>query len=549
MDALRPHGVPAAGTSFLRPAQLFASFYKAYLRLYPSFATEMGDNQYDDLYDAWYTAGHRAAAREFIDVQRADIARTAVASTSDRLYVKGLEGVLDNEARIAGSTMHLLAVNHYDQNPFRNLLDLVDAGKQVVVSRAQLFNWKARVEGFIATLPELRENLREGIRQRVVLPRATVELLVRDLRSLSLRSIPRENVSAALRREFTWFMEKFFVPESRYFADFLELQYLPHAKASLGLFGIPGAAALYDVHRRLQVSEPTDPDAVFRLGKSLVAQISKEQAKLRGGTSHAEFTAEVLNARSNTFSSEKDMLDAYRRQVTELKHVVRADITIPKAVKSVPVVKVPSVRAAFEAQAYYRPGDMDNVDPGTFFVNTRDWAHSLRSDVTNLTLHEAMPGHGLHAQIVNLDRDVPRVYKLLQFNSLIEGWGLYCEGWEVPGSNDPLTRYSSLNAAQIRAVRLVVDVGIHAKGWSFDRCFRYMRRYLSDPDQTLRAEILRYSSMPFQAATYMLGCVRIRALRDAYLKKHKGRTLRDFHDEFMRHASLPLPLVAEAMSI
>lgn len=175
-------------TDAWRPAQLYEAFYKAYLRLYPSFATQMGDNDYDYLFDGWYTASHRAAVREFVREQRTAIRKTVGVKPKDKIYLQTLSMVVDNEERMALSNMHLLAVNHFDQNPFRNLLDLVDTGKQTLMSRQQLYNWIARVEGFLATLPELRENLREGIRKKIVLPKAVVELLIKDLRVFSLRS-------------------------------------------------------------------------------------------------------------------------------------------------------------------------------------------------------------------------------------------------------------------------------------------------------------------------------------------------------------------------
>ena len=539
-------------TDVWRPSHLYDSFYKAYLRLYPSFATQMGDNDYDYLFDGWYTAAHRAAVREFVREQRNAIKRTVCTKPKDQVYLQTLSMVVDNEERMAMSNMHLLAVNHFDQNPFRNLLDLVDTGKQTLISRQQLYNWIARVEGFLATLPELRENLREGIRKKIVLPKAVVDLLIKDLRNFSLRSVPRKNVSISLRQEFQHFMERFFVTQARKFADFLQADYLPYAKDSLGLYGIPGAQDMYRANRLSQVSNAPEPEDVFQLGLRLVKDISNKQAAIRKNLNfegdHLKFVEEILKSKSNFFKNEKALIDAYRQKVNQLKRQIKLQITVPSRVKTVPVVRVPKEQAAFQSQAYYLPGDMTNSDPGTFFINTRDWQDSMKSDVTNLALHEAMPGHGLHSQLVNLNPDIPRIFKLLQFNDTIEGWGLYCETWDVPDYKDPITSYSTLNAAQIRAVRLVIDVAIHAKGWSYDKCFQFMREYLCDTDQSIRAEIMRYSSIPFQAATYMIGCRWIHKLKDRWLKKHPRKTAKHFHDVFMDHSELPLAAIEKLLT-
>ncbi|MBW2316348.1 MAG: DUF885 domain-containing protein, partial [Deltaproteobacteria bacterium] len=214
---------------------------------------------------------------------------------------------------------------------------------------------------------------------------------------------------------------------------------------------------------------------------------------------------------------------------------------LPKA--PVSVERVPPFKEAGSAGAYYNPPSFDGTRPGTFYANLRDPREVQKFGMRTLTYHEAIPGHHLQIALSWEMEGQPFFRRVIPFTAFTEGWALYAErlaleeGWHPT----PYDRLGALQAEMFRAVRLVVDTGLHAKRWSRDRAFNYMLRQTGQPPIEVQAEIDRYIVMPGQACAYKIGQLRILAARDRARERLGAQfDLRAFHDLVLGQGALPL---------
>ena len=227
------------------------------------------------------------------------------------------------------------------------------------------------------------------------------------------------------------------------------------------------------------------------------------------------------------------MIDTYKKALKQIEKDSEEVAKKPQNYKSPRIVKMDSL---YEPAALFFPGDFTNKNEGVFKVNIRSYKQLMRSDVRNLTLHEAVPGHSLQLQYTTLDTKIPRWLRMISFTSTVEGWALYAERFIKNPS--VLETYSTLNSMQIRAVRLVVDIGIHIHGWSFNQASNFMHKYLYNSDEEIASEVYRYSVLPGQACSYMIGCLVINKMfKESKLPTKKFNTL------FLENSFLPLCFV------
>jgi uncharacterized protein (DUF885 family) len=212
----------------------------------------------------------------------------------------------------------------------------------------------------------------------------------------------------------------------------------------------------------------------------------------------------------------------------------------------VKVERVPEFREGGSALAYYQPPSLDGARPGVFYINLREMADLPRFGMRTLAYHEAIPGHHFQIAVAQQLKGLPLFRRMIPLPSYSEGWALYAEqlAWELGYQDDPLDNLGRLQAEMFRAVRLVVDTGLHAKRWSREQAIEYMLEHTGMGEKEVIAEVERYLVIPGQALAYKVGMVKILELRERARKAlGDGFELREFHNVVLSSGALPLDLL------
>ncbi len=330
---------------------------------------------------------------------------------------------------------------------------------------------------------------------------------------------------------------------------FLVDAYLPHARESIGMSALPDGVAWYAYNVRMQTTTDMTPQQIHELGLTEVKRIRKEmdaviaQVKFKG--SFAEFT-EFLRTDPQFFFTDPQMLVMTYRDIAK-----RTDPELVKLFGRLPrlpygVIPVPSYMEKSQTTAYYESGSVEGARPGEYFVNTYDLKSRPKWEMEALSLHESVPGHHLQLALAQEIQGLPEFRRHGGDTAFVEGWALYAEslGPELGMYQDPYSKFGQLTYEMWRAIRLVVDTGIHAMGWSRKQALDYFRENSAKTEHDMEVEVDRYIVDPGQALAYKLGELKIKELR-AFATKELGQRfdLRAFHDQVLGEGSLPLGIL------
>jgi uncharacterized protein (DUF885 family) len=331
--------------------------------------------------------------------------------------------------------------------------------------------------------------------------------------------------------------------------DFLQNTYIPACRDSAGAASLPDGASYYKYLVRWETTTGMAPAEIHQAGldqvKELHAEMSQviERTGFRG--TFADFIQFVNTDKQFTYPSADDMLMHYRSLAKEIDpQLVRFFGLLPRLPYGVAVV--PAATAPSQTTAYYDPGSPISGRPGYLFVNTYNLPSRPRWAVEDLILHESVPGHHLQISIAQEMQGVPEFRKQLGYTAYVEGWGLYAEslGPELGFYADPYSKFGYLSAQMWRAVRLVVDTGLHSMGWTRDQALQYFGENTGQPAQNSVAEVDRYIIWPGQALGYKIGQMKILELRHQAEQQLGDRfDIRAFHDQVLDQGSLPLDIL------
>jgi uncharacterized protein (DUF885 family) len=335
------------------------------------------------------------------------------------------------------------------------------------------------------------------------------------------------------------------IPAYRSFATFVAQDYAPHGRTTLTVTSLPNGAKRYQNDIRGRTTTDLTPDQIHTLGLNEIARITAEMTVVAHKAGFADLAAFRASINSNpkwTPSSAEQILDDYRHYIGEMQpKLVDLFTFIPGT--PVTVEAIPAFQAA--DSTHYQSGTPDGKRPGRVVVATSDFAHRTLVLDEAVAYHEGIPGHHMQISVQQQLKGLPQFRLHTGFSAYTEGWALYAEqlGKEVGFYQDPISDYGRLNSELFRAVRLVVDTGIHAKGWSRDQVVDFMRK--NDVNEPLiQSETDRYIAWPAQACSYKLGELKILELRER-AKKELGSEfdIRTFNDEILSGGSLPLDML------
>jgi uncharacterized protein (DUF885 family) len=336
--------------------------------------------------------------------------------------------------------------------------------------------------------------------------------------------------------------------------------YLAELRGSAVHFGgvgrLPKGADYYRVSLKESTTSTLSPDELHEQGRALVAELSAQIGALldaqgvAGGVSVgrrlAALRADPKFLYDNTDAAKEKLIADLNAKVAAVREKLPAYFgALPKA--GVEIRRIPKEIEAGSPGGYYEPGSLDGARPGAYYINLRDTAELARWKLPTLTYHESIPGHHLQITLANEMPDLPLIRKTTWFSSYGEGWALYAEQLAVEMGmydDDPLGRVGQLQAALFRAVRLVVDTGLHAMDWSRERAIAYFVDALGENESVAVTEIERYCVWPGQACSYMVGKLTWLRLRDEAKRKLGAKfDLRAFHDAGLLSGSVPLSVL------
>lgn len=550
---------------------IYAAYWEENLQANPLLATRIGDNRFNDRLGAVTSAESRATTKRIADKYLARTAEFDPAGlpADDRISYDLLRYNLQQSLDAQKFPLHLTPINQmfgvhlsYGQlasgrgaQPFRNVKDYD--------------NWLARAASIPAVIDGWIVDMREGMKQGVVLPKALVGRMLPQFENLSADDLEKnvymspvkkfpagfsEDDQKRLAAAYTKLVREQIAPAHRRLLTFMRDTYLPAARDSVGLSALPNGQAWYASRARNQTTTDLSPHAIHTIGLNEVARIRKlfEVAKDRVGFkgSLSEFFTHLNTAPELRFKTREQIQAAYEA----LRPVV--DAKIPALFGRTPktpfeIRPVEAFREVAFAPAAYSSGLADGSRPGIFYFNAYQPETRPRFDITAIYLHEAIPGHHFEASLSIEHPSLPAFRRHTGVTAYSEGWGLYAEylGEEMGVYQDPLQYAGRLSAEIWRAVRLVIDTGLHAKGWTREQSIAYFRENVPLAESVATQEVERYIAIPGQALSYKIGEIKIRELRTRAEKAlGKKFDIREFHDEILTHGSVPLSVLEAAVN-
>lgn len=321
-----------------------------------------------------------------------------------------------------------------------------------------------------------------------------------------------------------------------------------------GAWSLPDGLAFYDAQIEQHTTTAMSADEIHRIGLAEVARIGAEMDAILRAEGLEEGTigerVAAINQRADQLFPDTDegreqILAEYQRIIDEISEGLDAYFDVrPRA--PVEVRRVPVFAERTAPGAYYQPPAMDGSRPGVFYANLRNVAEAPRFAMRTLAYHEGVPGHHFQIAIMQELKGVPTFRRLLPFTAYAEGWALYTEqlAWEAGFQSDPLDNLGRLRDEMFRAVRLVVDTGLHAKRWTREQAIDYMLANTGMPETDVVAEIERYLVNPGQALAYKVGMLKILELRERAQERLGDRfDIRQFHNQVLTHGAVPLAIL------
>ncbi|HVT58292.1 MAG TPA: DUF885 domain-containing protein [Thermoanaerobaculia bacterium] len=353
----------------------------------------------------------------------------------------------------------------------------------------------------------------------------------------------------ALRREAYEVFRGAVAPAFRKLHDYLEATYVPQARDSIAMSAMPDGQAWYAYAVRTQTTTDLAPRQIHEIGLAEVKRIRAEMdaliQKIGFKGSFADFQLFLRTDPRFFFTSSEELLTAYRDLCKRIDpQLIKLFGKLPRLPYG--VQRMPAYSEKSQTSAYYDPGSLAGGRPGYFFVNTYDLKSRPKWGMEQLALHEAVPGHHLQVALAQELEGVPEWRKYDSYTAYAEGWGLYAEslGAEVGLYQDPYSDFGRLTAEIWRALRLVVDTGLHALGWTRQQAIDYMKANSANTEHDITVEVDRYIVWPGQALAYKIGELKIKEVR-AYAEKELGPKfdLRSFHDHVLANGALPLDVL------
>jgi uncharacterized protein (DUF885 family) len=568
----QPAPAPMQQSAHDRLFQLFKDSDEASLKRNPLQALYRGDMRYadriGDLFSDAHFQGEKSAAESDLAALQA-IPRSDLNASDQIAYDVFEYQTRDNLRALQADLLALneaLPMNHFFglHTQYPTLASGQGGAPYATVEDYE--NSLKRDRDFAANIDEAIAQWKKGEVEGVVDTKLTVRNMIEQLNN-QLKLKPEDSpywgpikafpasIGAADRARLTEAyrasMSGVIYPALTRMRDFLQNEYLAKAREGVGLMYMKGGDALYRYNVQSTTTLPMTPDQIHALGLTEVARITKDFEKVRQevgfkGDLHAFFDDMRTSPKFAPKSREQLQSDFYRIKTAVEVKVPQYFSVVPKT----PLVirPYPPYREKFEAGGSYNSGTPDGTRPGTFYFNAYDLPSRFTWEETTLFLHEGEPGHHFQISLAQEHKSLPNFMRFGGNTAYVEGWALYSEtlGYPMGFYKDPYQRFGTLNDEMLRAMRLVVDTGIHSKGWTRDQAIQYMLAHSGESKTDATAEVERYIAIPSQAVAYKVGSLTIQRLRDkAKTALGSKFDIREFHAEVLESGALPLSILEQ----
>jgi uncharacterized protein (DUF885 family) len=535
---------------------LFEEQYQTDLKDHPERATAVGDYRYNDQLDDYSPAAYvRQHATDEKFLARLNAISTAGLPEQDKLSHEVMQRSLKQRIENFKFKEYEMSVNHME-GPQTRLADMPLAVPLDSVKHYE--DYIARLHQIPRVMSQAEETLRLGVKDGLMPVRFLLEkipaqcdgIIAADPFLLPTKKFP-DSISSddqqRLTKLITDAVNGEVLPAYKQFSAFISSEYAPHGRTTLSVTSLPGGKERYlnDIRSRTTISTLT-PDQIHAIGLREIDRIEGEMlliAKKEGFNDVAAFRESLKTNPKYIPTSQEQILDDFRRYIAQMQPKLPALFGyIPGS--PVTVEAIPPFQAG--AATHYQTGTPDGKRPGRVSVATSHFEHRWLIDDEATAYHEGIPGHHMQLSVQQQMTSLPKFRQHSGNSGYVEGWALYSEqlGKEVGFYQDPVSDYGRLSSELFRAVRLVVDTGLHSEGWSRDQVVEFFRKYQPVDEPTIQSETDRYIAWPAQALSYKLGQLKFRELRDRAQKELGTKfDIRNFHDEMLNGGVLPLDLL------
>ena len=555
----------------LEIAQVFENYYQESLKLYPLQATSQGDLRYNDFLPNDLSDEFRKKEKEFYTFYKSQLNNFPDHTLNEN-------DLLSKKVLLWECDLSLKRLTFNEQyTPINQMWTLqLTIGQYAAGLSAQPFktvkdynNWLKRIDDYLIWLETAEERMRQGIKNEIVLPKSLIKKVIPQLKTIlnpdlnqnlffsPARQFPEEfseNDKSILIEKYTEMVLNKIIPAYKKLSDFMSDQYLDAGRSSSGISAFEDGSDYYNYSIKLYTTTELTADEIHNIGLKEVAKISSEMEKiktkvgfngdLKSFFNHVRELDELI-----PFNEPQEVIDNFNKIHEKMTPQVNKLFGLqPKT--PFEVRRTESFREA-SASAEYNPGSLDGTRPGIFYVpipNIKEYNYFSDED---LFLHEAIPGHHYQISLQQENTSLPSFRKSLWYSSYGEGWALYSEslGEELGLYDDPYQYFGMLSAEMHRAIRLVVDTGLHTKGWSREKAIQYSLDNEAESEAGITSEIERYMANPGQALSYKIGQLKIRELRsNAEQKLGDKFDIKMFHEKVLESGCIPLQLLEEKIN-
>ena len=542
---------------------IFSDIWEDRLKHSPEFASSIGDTRYNDQLSDYSVEGYNdslARGRAFLD--RLGHVDTDGMSDQEQLSKELMVRQLVEDQQEARFKPWEMPVNQF----YGLQVDLPQLVTDLTFNSAKDYDdYAARLAKAPTAFQQITDCMSIGIDDRREPPKYILEKVLVQVNTIAgekpedspfalpLKKFPA-SVSPAeqtrIKAELLDVIAKQVAPAYVRFGKFLQAQYIPGGRMDPGIWALGDGDAYYAF--RVKQSTTTDLAAaqIHQIGLDQVKQDEEQMLAIAHKLGYADVKALETAAKNNPKlhpSSKDQLLDAYRGYLDRMRpKLPQLFGRLPKA--PLVVEPVPAYMEKDQAAAYYDHGTPDGKRPGTIYVNTYDFAARSLTDAEATAYHEGLPGHHLQISIAQELSGLPQFRKYTYYTAYTEGWGLYAEhlGKDVGFYQDPYSDYGRLQADIFRAIRLVVDTGVHSQHWTRQQMVDYFHEHSAIDETEVQAEVDRYIAWPAQALGYKMGQLKFLELRaKAQQALGSGFDIRAFHDEVIDSGALPLDLLEQ----
>jgi uncharacterized protein (DUF885 family) len=540
---------------------IFDAEWEYDLKESPTWASHLGDKRYNDRWpDVSLPNMERQTAHQQEVLKQLDQIDVEQLSPADKLNYRLFRRQIENFLQGRPYRSYLMPLDMrngiQDENSTADSLSF-DSAKDYD-------DWLARLRTFPTYMDQTIALMREGVRTGMVQPEIVMRRLPAQIRrqivddpTQSLFYKPFKTFSAdiapadreRLQREAQAAVKDYIVPAFRRFSEFFEKEYLPACFDGIGAWRLARGQEFYAFKAREFTTTNLTPQEIHDIGLKEVARIRAEMEAIKDRVgfkgSLLEFFEHLRTAPQFYYTNSDDLMTAYQA------FCKRVDPLLPKVFKTLPRIPyglepIPEHMAPDTTAAYYRPPAADGTRAGTYFVNLYKPDSRPKYEIAALSIHEAVPGHHLQIALSTELTDVPNFRRFGSFTAFVEGWALYSEslGDELGLYDDPYSKFGQLTYEMWRAIRLVVDTGMHSLKWERSQAIDYFKQNAAKTELDIVNEIDRYIGWPGQALAYKIGQLKIKELRQR-AKEQLGERfdLREFHDTVLGQGAVPLDIL------